>query len=151
VVFVAVDFAHDALWERLLESGFDPARPAFVAWLGVTVYLTPEAVEATLRTVARFAPGSEIIVGYAVPRSMQDAAGQAHADVVMAVAASYGEPWQTFYTPAEMAALLTSCGFEVVEQPDGAGLVDAALWDRTDGLAPLGLSGHARACVGGGR
>ena len=35
VQFVAVDFERDSLAERLVEAGFDAARPAFFLWLGV--------------------------------------------------------------------------------------------------------------------
>src|SRR5712691_1421463 len=37
--FVPVDFGRDSLRDRLGQAGFDFARPAFVSWLGVTMYL----------------------------------------------------------------------------------------------------------------
>ena len=40
--FVPVNFEADSWWERLLDNGFDSNRPAVVASLGVSMYLTGE-------------------------------------------------------------------------------------------------------------
>jgi methyltransferase (TIGR00027 family) len=57
--FVPVNFeAGGAWWERLAASGFDAGRPAVVASTGVSMYLTKEAIMATLRHTAALAPGS---------------------------------------------------------------------------------------------
>ncbi|WP_438022961.1 class I SAM-dependent methyltransferase [Sorangium sp. So ce233] len=62
---VPVDLERDRLDEALLSAGFRPAEPAFWIWEGVAVYLTREAVEATLRlTAALSAPGSRIALTY---------------------------------------------------------------------------------------
>ena len=58
---VPVDFeAGDAWWQRLAAAGFDAGRPAVVASTGVSMYLTREAIAATLRQVAALAPGSTL-------------------------------------------------------------------------------------------
>jgi len=41
-----------SLEDRLVGSGFDPFRPAFLSWLGVTQYLTTDAIRATLDVIA---------------------------------------------------------------------------------------------------
>jgi methyltransferase (TIGR00027 family) len=47
---VPVDFeAGNSWWERLKIAGFDPDRPAVVASAGVSMYLTKDAISATLR------------------------------------------------------------------------------------------------------
>src|SRR5690242_19852098 len=54
--FVPVDFeAGDTWWERLAAAGFDSERPAVVASTGVSMYLTKQAITATLRHVAALA------------------------------------------------------------------------------------------------
>src|SRR5207245_583888 len=59
--FVPVDFeTGDAWWERLTASGFDPESSAVVASTGVSMYLTRDAITATLRQVAALAPGSAL-------------------------------------------------------------------------------------------
>jgi len=65
VIFVPVDFNTQALASRLLESGYDPALKTLFIWQGVTMYLTPAAVDETLVFVARCSgPGSAIVFDY---------------------------------------------------------------------------------------
>ncbi|EUA03183.1 methyltransferase, TIGR00027 family protein [Mycobacterium kansasii 824] len=64
-VWVPVDFEHGALRERLLASGFDPERRSVVVWVGVSMYLTARAIDATLADLATVcAPGSRLLVDY---------------------------------------------------------------------------------------
>lgn len=48
LTFAGVDFERESFVERLVATGFDPAQRSFVFWLGVTMYLTREAVERSL-------------------------------------------------------------------------------------------------------
>jgi methyltransferase (TIGR00027 family) len=65
VVYVPIDFNTQALEGRLLESGYDPSLKTLFIWQGVTMYLTQEAVDATLAFVVRYsAPGSAIVFDY---------------------------------------------------------------------------------------
>jgi methyltransferase (TIGR00027 family) len=59
---VSIDFQSQSLEKRLALCGFDHARSSFFIWEGVSMYLTREAVKATLGTLARIAPvGSELV------------------------------------------------------------------------------------------
>ena len=51
-VFAAVDFEVQSLRDGLDAAGFDWNRPALFSWLGVTMYLTEDAIVATLATIA---------------------------------------------------------------------------------------------------
>ncbi len=65
VVFVGIDFNTQSLEQRLLESGYDPASKTMFIWQGVTYYLEPRAVDATLEFVAgKSGPGSIIVFDY---------------------------------------------------------------------------------------
>jgi methyltransferase (TIGR00027 family) len=65
VVYVPVDFKTQTLEERLPEAGYDPNLKTLFIWQGVTMYLTPEAVDNTLRFVVQHsAPGSAIVFDY---------------------------------------------------------------------------------------
>ncbi|MGP3979358.1 hypothetical protein ACTWQF_36205 [Streptomyces sp. 8N114] len=83
---------------------------------------------------------------YMLPKELRDAAVQQYVDAVASFAAEHGEPWQTFLTPDGLTALLSGCGFELVEHVCQHEKLDAAMWDRQDTLAPLDLSriAHAR-------
>lgn len=55
---VPVNFeAGDAWWDRLVASGFDAMQRAVVASTGVSMYLTRDAIIATMRRVAELASG----------------------------------------------------------------------------------------------
>ena len=70
---VPVDFeAGDAWWERLAAAGFDAGQPAVVASTGVSMYLTKDAIAATLRQVAALAPGSTLAMSFLLPIELAD-------------------------------------------------------------------------------
>jgi O-methyltransferase involved in polyketide biosynthesis len=50
--------------EKLVDAGFEPDKPSFFLWEGVTYYLDREAVEDTLRTIASTATGSVVAFDY---------------------------------------------------------------------------------------
>ena len=147
VTFVPVDFARDSLADALGRAGFDAARPAFVSWLGVTMYLESSAIEATVSVLGGFAPGSEIVVDYMLPAGLRDAAGQTYADLVGQVAAERGEPWLSVFAPEAMAALLARHGFGPARDVGQRDMIPAAAWDRSDALQPAELSHIAHAAT----
>jgi methyltransferase (TIGR00027 family) len=115
LTFAPVDFERQTLAQGLAAAGFDAAAPAFFAWLGVTVYLTREAVTDTLRFIAA-APGGEVVFDYGEPLSAF-AEGAARARQVARAdrAAALGEPWITRFAPAELASALRALGFDELE------------------------------------
>src|SRR5581483_4708452 len=78
VTFVPADLATASLTDALAAGGFDLARPALVAWLGVTMYLSREAIGAVLAAIAALAPGTEVIADYLLPEGLRDEAGDAY-------------------------------------------------------------------------
>ncbi|MFF9480581.1 class I SAM-dependent methyltransferase [Streptomyces sp. NPDC014733] len=148
--FVPVDFEKESarsLTGHLVRAGFDPGRPALVSWLGVTMYLTSEAIGQTLAVISGFAPGTELIVEHLLPDGHRDEAGQSYAELVMAAAAEQGEPWQTFLSIEQMNALLLEHRLQPIEYARQRETVDPAEWERTDALRPFTLSVLARASV----
>ncbi|HYO65148.1 MAG TPA: SAM-dependent methyltransferase [Archangium sp.] len=64
VTFVAADFEKEGWLERLVAAGFDVGKPALFLWEGVLMYLERQAVEDTLRKIARTARGSVVAFDY---------------------------------------------------------------------------------------
>ncbi|MCL4561583.1 MAG: class I SAM-dependent methyltransferase [Chloroflexi bacterium] len=65
VAYASVDFATQSLEQRLKESGYDPGLKTLFIWEGVTQYLPPAAIDATLAFIAEnSAPGSSVIFDY---------------------------------------------------------------------------------------
>jgi len=65
VIYVAVDFNAQSLEQRLFESRYNATLKTLFIWQGVSMYLTPTAVDATLSFVVHNSPpGSAIIFDY---------------------------------------------------------------------------------------
>ncbi|MBV1881160.1 MAG: class I SAM-dependent methyltransferase [Pseudomonadales bacterium] len=64
--FVAADLEREDLASALKKSSFDSSQPAFFYWLGVTVYLSKEAIFSTLNALVQVAAkSSELTFDYA--------------------------------------------------------------------------------------
>lgn len=136
VHYAGIDFEHESLADGLRRCGVDFTKRTFFSWLGVTMYLTREAIEAVLRTVAAFPRGSEIVLTFAQPRDEREG-GAKFSDA----AASVGEPWLSYFTPAEIDVLLRATGFAEVEFLTREESVRRYFGDRPDGLpAPRRVS-----------
>lgn len=134
---VPVDFeVGDAWWERLTASGFDVGRPAIVASTGVSMYLTKDAIAATLRQVAALAPGSTLAMSFMLPIELTDPELRPGIERAMAGARASGTPFISFFAPAEMLALARAAGFREVQHVSAAALAERYFAGRTDGLRP---------------
>jgi methyltransferase (TIGR00027 family) len=72
LTYAPVDFEQETLERGLAASGFDMAMRAVFSWIGVTMYLTLDAIDATLTFVAGCARGSLIVMTYNQPRDALD-------------------------------------------------------------------------------
>lgn len=135
--FVSVDFeAGDPWWERLVVSGFDSGRPAVVASTGVSMYLTRDAIAATLRQVAVLAPGSMLVMSFMLPIELADPEVRPGIERAAAGARANGTPFISFFTPTEMLTLAREAGFREVQHVSAAALAQRYFAGRTDGLRP---------------
>lgn len=115
-IFAGVDFENGSFGERLIEVGFDPQQRTFVFWLGVSMYLTPQAIDATLAAVAGWPGGGEIVFDYAEPpkAGMSEQSLAARAALAERVAAA-GEPFTAGLEPEALHARLAGLGYAEVE------------------------------------
>jgi methyltransferase (TIGR00027 family) len=67
LVFAPVDFERQTLQDGLAQAAFGFGQPAVVSWVGVTMYLTLDAIHATLATLAGCQPGTRIVLTYNRP------------------------------------------------------------------------------------
>jgi methyltransferase (TIGR00027 family) len=134
---VPVDFeTGDTWWERLTSAGFDAGRPAVVASTGVSMYLTRDAVMATLRRVAALASGSTLVVSFMLPIELLDTEVRPGVERAAEGARASGTPFISFFTPQEMLALARDVGFKEVQHVSAASLAQRYFAGRTDGLRP---------------
>jgi methyltransferase (TIGR00027 family) len=145
----ALDFAADSLRDGLSRAGFDTAEPAFVGWLGGTMYLDSGAIERTVSVLGGFAPGTEVVVDFMLPTGLRDAAGDMYAELIGQASAEHGEPWLSMLAPDAMAALLTRHGFGTVRDVRQRDMIPVQAWERSDSLRPAELSRIAHATMSG--
>ena len=134
---VPVDFeAGDAWWQRLALAGFDQSQPAVVASTGVSMYLTREAVTATLRQIARLAAGSSLVMSFLLPLELADPEARPGLEIAARGAQASGTPFISFFTPDEMLSLAREAGFGAVQHVSAAMLAERYFAGRPDGLRP---------------
>jgi methyltransferase (TIGR00027 family) len=134
---VPVDFeAGDAWWERLVAAGFETTKPAVVASTGVSMYLTREAILATLQQVAVLAPGSTFAMSFMLPIEKADPAVRPGIERAAAGARANGTPFISFFEPEAMLALAREGGFRDVQHVSADALAERYFAGRSDGLRP---------------
>jgi methyltransferase (TIGR00027 family) len=140
LTFAPVDFETGTLAAGLRDAGFDPGACTFFSWLGVTPYLTGEAVKATLRFMATAPPGSGVVFDYLIPPTMLTPTQLTYFDLLAERVASVGEPWRTFFDPPALIDELHSLGFSHVRD-NGPDEINARYCaNRADGLRVGSLS-----------
>ena len=114
--YVEADFERDALENVLESAGVDRDRPAVFIWLGVTYYLTEEAIKKTLTSISgHMAAGTVMLFDYMVNEEYTpDDWRELRAGCAVFVA-KRGEPWVTDYDPAALPVFLQASGFSLVD------------------------------------
>ena len=140
-VYVAHDFERGSMTAALESAGLDPRRRTFVIWLGVTPYLTKEAVFATLGELAGFRGGVEVVFDYSNPPDrIEDAATRKFHQRMAEQVAAGGEPFRCYVDSAELHARAGDLGFSEIQDLDRAALVGRYLPDLP--APPPGPGGH---------
>lgn len=115
VVYASIDFEAETITAGLKRAGVDVTKPMTFAWLGVIPYLTREAIFATLSDVASLPTGTEIVFDYGEPRENLSPMMKAMHAVRAKRLEAIGEPWITYFDPADLHAELKRIGFSEVE------------------------------------
>jgi methyltransferase (TIGR00027 family) len=140
LTFAPVDFERQSLADGLARAGFGADRPAFFQWLGVTPYLTREAIFGTLDFIAA-TQESAVVFDYAEPLENHAPERRARLTATAERAAARGEPWLSFFEPAELASILRDKGFAAIEDLGLAELVHRYSPPLGEGLE-AGPAGH---------
>jgi methyltransferase (TIGR00027 family) len=142
--WVACDFERMRVADALRAAGFDASVPAVFAWLGVTYYLTRDAIVSTLTEVASLAaPGSMMVCDYRLPDRFiapSDAALARKGDRLLM---RWGEPHITRLELVDWRQMLPPTGWTIDSTLDADEL--AARFAR-DGLRPLSYYGLLTLC-----
>jgi methyltransferase (TIGR00027 family) len=135
VSFVAIDFEKQSLKDVLNRAQHDRASPTCWIWEGVVMYLTRDAMRATLAGIAdRSAPGSTLIVNYHTLHRRF---------LARLIFRLIGEPQISAWTPTQMADDLRAAGFVVRED---SGMLD---WNTrfAQGKGNVGRGAYMRIAI----
>ena len=114
LTFVPVDFTKDSLAQRLVAAGFDPSAKSFFSWLGVTYYLSAEAIDTMLSALSSLcADGSTLVFDY--PDEYFFDAPEKRVQNTIMMAKAGGEPMQSAFSYSELEKLLEKHGFLIYE------------------------------------
>jgi methyltransferase (TIGR00027 family) len=114
--FVPLNFITESLTEVLPRFLFDLGKLSFFSWLGVTYYLTREAVFATLRAITELAPpGSTVVFDYMDTDAFIPERAAKRIQKMQDIARQVGEPMQTGFDPLELARDLQGLGLVLQE------------------------------------
>jgi methyltransferase (TIGR00027 family) len=124
--FVPCDFESTSLADALAACGFREQAPCFVSWLGVTQYLSRDAIRATLAWAGRRASGSELVLTFLE--------SSAQTERLKASMAETGTAVLSHFMPDEVTSLLREAGFSRIEHLSPAAANERYFQNRTDGL-----------------
>jgi methyltransferase (TIGR00027 family) len=122
LVFAPVDFERQTLREGLEQAGFAFGQLAVFSWVGVTMYLTIDAINATLATMEQCRAGARVVLTYNQPRSALSSSDAQITGTMAGLAARMGEPFISRFLSAEIAQVLQQHGFDEITDfgPDEA-------------------------------
>jgi len=136
---VPVDFEAGESWlDKVADAGLELTLPTVVSMLGVTMYLTREAISATLRAAASLAPRSVMIFSYSRPIELAPLEVRPVLEGAASGAAASGHPWLSLLTPDGASGLARDAGFGHVQVVTSDDLHTRYFADRPDGLTPRG-------------
>ncbi len=131
--FVPMDFKkRDDWWDELAASRSDAGGPAVAASLGVSMYLTKEAIDATLRHAAALAHGSTFAMTFIFPIELADPEARPGLQMAEKGPRASGTPFVSFVTPDGLLALARAAGVQG-SRPSVGGRPCAALLLRKVG------------------
>ncbi len=142
--FVPVDFeSGESWWKKLINSGFDPKKPAVFVSTGVSMYLSKETNLATFTQLSKLPKGSVFACTFMLSLELLPEKERTVMEFVMARAKESGTPFVSLYDPDELVLEVLKSGFTHAEYISAKNLFDRYLASRTDGLS----AGQAEAFI----
>ncbi len=146
--FIPINFETERLTAVLQPPAYDPHARSFFSWLGVTYYLTRDAILTTLGDVATSAPiGSTLVFDYMDAEAFIPGRAARRSQLMQAIARQVGEPMQTGFDPSTLAADLRLAGFRLEEDLDPIQIEARYFQGRTDEYHAFEHVHFARAIV----
>jgi methyltransferase (TIGR00027 family) len=134
VRFVPVDFERSLLTDALVPTDFTLSARTLCSWMGVTQYLTLDALNGTFQFVLSLPAESEIVFSFILPAQAISGVEATALAAAAQSAAEVGEPWLTRLYPDEVTAKLLSMGFSRIVHLSPEEARKRYFGNRRDGL-----------------
>jgi O-methyltransferase involved in polyketide biosynthesis len=133
--FIPIDFTKEDLKSVLTRSSsYDTRAKSFYSWLGFTVYLTPDEVFSTLRSITNVAPiGSTIVFDYLDNDAFNQDKSSTELQRRQEFLRKIGEPMITGFNPLTLADNLISLNLHLHEDLNSTDVEERYFQGRTDG------------------
>ena len=146
--FIPADLEQESLTTALKRSSYDPKTLTFFGWMGVTYYLAPESVFATLGDIAHIAPmGSSVVFDYLDTGFFAPENPHKSVRAVLDNVRRIGEPMHTGFDPPTLAGHLNHLGFRLQEDLSASDIEERYFRGRTDNYHAGNHIHFARATV----
>jgi methyltransferase (TIGR00027 family) len=123
-VMVPCDLRVERVSQALARTDFDPSQPAVFNWIGVSMYLSRDEVETTIRDLASIAaPGSRLVFDYMEAGVIDGTTPSKSAKRAAADVAKRGEPFRFGLRHDEPTEFLAPLGWSVRESIDADALM----------------------------
>ncbi len=148
VTFVPVDFERQMLEEGLTDVGFRCEEATFFSWLGVTQYLSKQAVMATIRSIRSMSAKNGVVFSYAAQISSLNWVERMVFDFRANKVSKIGEPFRNSFEPEVLTDELRRLGFGEIEDLDAKEINSRYFSGRTDGLCMRSRAWRLIGCFG---
>ncbi|MCB0414260.1 MAG: class I SAM-dependent methyltransferase [Bdellovibrionales bacterium] len=137
LTFVPVDFEAGEFWlDKLVKHGFNMNEPAIISSTGVSMYLSKEANDHSLKQIASFAKRSILAMTFILPLELIDSKEHDQLKMVYEKAKEAGTPFISFFSPTDILDLALHAGFEKVEHVSRGEIIKKYFIDRSDNFKP---------------
>ena len=116
VSLVPIDFSSQDLGEELKTAGYDLSLKTLFIWEGVTQYISKEAIDNTLKYVARAPVGSNIVFTYVLESFINGSYVPDGLNILYKTMLKKKNPlWLSGFDPAEMSEYLSKYSLSPIE------------------------------------
>lgn len=132
LTFIAIDFEKELLSDKLEEAGFRKSQRCLFILEGLLMYLQPESVKTTLRTIQEYTgKGSWIVFDFVYASVLRKEGLYFGEAEVVDMVYKAGEGWQFGIEKDALEPFLAEYGFKIIDQKDAAALEEAYFTDET--------------------
>ena len=119
LTFIPIDFNKEVLSKKLIQAGFKQGVRSLVILEGVLMYLTPGAVDKTMRTIRDFiGHGSRVVFDFVHQSVLDERNSQREEMEIKKVVADAGEQWQFGIETGKVADFLKNYDLNLVDLSD---------------------------------